>query len=94
MLWIHLSRGESYEYQQHMLISRKQPASVAQLDGRPTSDQEVAGSTPAEVGNILSWGFDHEIFFMVILSIPLIQERQLVFSGERMCTILVNRLED
>ena len=22
---------------------------------RPTEDQEVAGSTPAEVGNILSW---------------------------------------
>ena len=22
---------------------------------RPTGDQEVAGSTPAEVGNILSW---------------------------------------
>ena len=32
-----------------------QPASVAQLDARPTGDQEVAGSTPAEVGNILSW---------------------------------------
>ena len=31
------------------------PASVAQLDARPTGDQKVAGSTPAEVGNILSW---------------------------------------
>ena len=31
------------------------PASVAQLDARPTEDQEVVGSTPAEVGNILSW---------------------------------------
>ena len=30
------------------------PASMAQLDVRPTGDQEVAGSTPAEVGNILS----------------------------------------
>ena len=28
---------------------------VAQLDACPTGDQEVAGSTPAEVGNILSW---------------------------------------
>ena len=28
------------------------PTSVAQLD--PTGDQEVAGSTPAKVGNILS----------------------------------------
>ena len=37
---------------------------------------------------------DHEIFSTVILSLPLIQERQLSVSGERMCTILVNRLED
>ena len=33
---------------------RELPVSVAQLDARPTGDQEVAGSTPAEVGNILS----------------------------------------
>ena len=38
--------------------------------------------------------FDHEIFSTVILSLPLIQEGQLSVSGERMCTILVNRLED
>ena len=37
---------------------------------------------------------DHEIFSLVILSLPLIQEGQLSVSGERMCTILVNRLED
>ena len=34
---------------------------------------------------------DHEIFSTVILSLPLIQEGQLSVSGERMCTILVNR---
>ena len=34
------------------------------------------------------------IFNHVILSLPLIQEGQLSVSGERMCTILVNRLED
>ena len=28
---------------------------VAELDARLTGDQEVMGSTPAEVGNILSW---------------------------------------
>ena len=62
---------------------------------RPNGDQEVAGSTPAEVGNILSFvEIDHEIFSTVILSLPLIQEGQLSVSGERMCTILVNRLED
>ena len=59
-----------------------------------TGDQEVAGSTPAEVGNILSWMTDHEIFSTVIRSLPLIQEGQLSVSGERMCTILVGRLED
>ena len=37
---------------------------------------------------------DHEIFSTVILSLPLIQEEQLSVSGERMCTILVYRLED
>ena len=37
---------------------------------------------------------DHEIFSMVILSLQLIQEGQLSVSGERMNTILVNRLED
>ena len=31
------------------------PASVAELDARPTGDQEVAGLTPAEVGNFISW---------------------------------------
>ena len=39
---------------------------------------------------------DHEIhvFSTVILSLPLIQEGQLSVPGERMCTILINRLED
>ena len=37
---------------------------------------------------------DHEIFSTVILSLPLIQEGKLSVSGERMCTILVNCLED
>ena len=34
---------------------RDEPTMVAQLDARPTGDQEVAGSTPHHVGNILSW---------------------------------------
>ena len=37
---------------------------------------------------------DHEVFSMVILSIPLIQEGQLSVSDERVDTVLVNlRLE-
>ena len=38
--------------------------------------------------------FDHEIFSMVIVSLPLIQEGQLSVSGKRMCTLFVNHLED
>ena len=60
---------------------------------RLTGDQEVAGSTPAEVGNTFV-EIDHEIFSTIILSPPLNQEGQLSVSGKRMCTILVNRLED
>ena len=37
---------------------------------------------------------DHEIFSAVMLSLLLIQEGQLSVSGKRMCTILVNPLED
>ena len=37
---------------------------------------------------------DHEILSTVILSLPQIQEGQLSVSGERMCTVLVNHLED
>ena len=50
--------------------------------------EKGTGSTPAKVGNIL------EIFSRDILSLPMIQEGQLSVSGERMCTMLVNRLED
>ena len=41
---------------------------------------------------ILSWRLIMNI--SVILSLPLIQKGQLSVSGERMCTVLVNRLED
>ena len=58
-----------------------------QLDVCSTGAQEVAGSTPMA-------RFDHEIFSVVIFSLPLIQEGQLSVSGKRVCTILVNSLED
>ena len=38
-----------------VLSYKQEPALVARLDARPTGDQEVAGSTPAKVGNILWW---------------------------------------
>ena len=49
------------------------------------------GFDPRRVGNILSWRLIMK-HFLVILFLPLIQGGQLSVSGERMCTILVNRL--
>ena len=60
----------------------------------PTGDQEVAGSNPRRGRQHSFVEINHEIFSTVILSLPLIQEGQLSVSGERMCTILVSRLED
>ena len=37
---------------------------------------------------------DHEVLSTVIFFLLLIQEGQLSFSGKKMCTILVNRLEE
>ena len=69
-------------------------ASVAQLDA--PSDWRPGGHVfNTRQGRQHSFvEIDHEIFSMVILSLPLIQEGQLSVSGERMCTILVNCLED
>ena len=66
---------------------------MAHLDARPTGDQAVAGSTPPGWQHSFA-EIDHELFSTVILSLPLIQEGQLSVFGERMCTILVNRLEN
>ena len=63
---------------------------MAQLDVRLTGYQEVAGSNRQQSFVEI----DHEIFSTVILFLSLIQEGQLSVSSERMCTILVNRLED
>ena len=70
------------------------PASVAQLDA--PSDWRPGGRefNPRRGRQHSFVEIDHEIFSTVILSLPLIQEGQLSVSGERMCTVLVNRLED
>ena len=70
------------------------PASVAQLDVRPTGDPGGRWFDPRRGWQHSFVEIDHEIFSTVILSLPLIQEGQLSVSGERMCTILVNRFED
>ena len=70
------------------------PASVAQLDAPSAWRPGGRGFKPRRGRQHSFVEIDHEIFSMVILFLPLIQEEQLSVSGERMCTILVNRLED
>ena len=74
----------------HIIHTVNLPASVAQLNARPTGDQEVVGSTPA----VSATFFCGDLIMKCFLSLPLIQEGQLSVSGDRMCIILANRLED
>ena len=69
-------------------------ASVAQLDAPSDWRPGGRGFDPRRGRQHSFVEIDHEIFSTVILSLPLIQEGQLSVSGERMCTILVNHLED
>ena len=66
---------------------------MAQMDPLLTENQEVAGRPWPCLQNSLT-EIDHDTVSMFILSLQLIQEGQLSVSVDRMCTILVNRLED
>ena len=79
---------------QFTCYNKKRPASVAQLDAPSDCRPGGRGFNPRRGRQHSFVEIDHEIFSTVILSLPLIQEGQLSVSGERMCTILVNRLED
>ena len=77
-----------------LLLDQIMPALVAQLDVPSDWRPGGRGFNPSRGRQHSFVEIDHEIFSTVILSLPLIQEGQLSVSGERMCTILVNRLED
>ena len=74
--------------------TNEMPALVAHLDAPSDWRPGGRGISPCRGRQHSFVEIDHEIFSTVILSLPLIQEGQLSVSGERMCTILVNRLED
>ena len=69
-------------------------ASVAQLDAPSDWRPGGHGFNPRRGRQHSFVEIGYEIFSTVILSLPLIQEGQLSVSGERLCAILVNRLED
>ena len=61
-----------------------EPASVAQLDAPSDWRPGGRGFNPRRGRQHSFVEIDHEIFYTVILSLPLIQEGQLSLSGERM----------
>ena len=75
-------------------MTKARVALVAQLDAPSDWRPGGRGFNPRRGRQHPFVEIDREIFSTVILSLPLIQEGQLSVSGERMCTILVNRLED
>ena len=83
---------------QYLRIGSQKPASVAQLDAPSDWRPRGRGFNLRRGRQHSFMETDHEIFYeifsTVILSLPLIQEGQLSVSGERMCTLLVNCLED
>ena len=79
-------------WSKHWFVTWLTLASVAQLDAPSDWRQGGRGFNPRRGRQHSFVEIDHEIFSTVILSLPLIQEGQLSVSGERMCTILVNRL--
>ena len=67
---------------------------MAQLDAPSDWRSGGRGFNPRRGRQHSFMEIDQEIFSTVILSLPLIQEGQLTVYGERICTILINRLED
>ena len=78
----------------NMMLQKLSRVSVAQLDAPSDWRPGGRGFNPRRGRQHSFVEIDHEIFSTVILSLPLIQEGQLSVPGERMYTILVNRLED
>ena len=89
--YFHFQTKNLSKYQ--WIFTKLGPASVAQLDAHLTrpGGREF---DPCQARQHSFMEIDHAIFSRVILSLPLIPEGQLSVSGERICTILVNRLED
>ena len=89
-----INRAVLKEKKMSLKLIMYEPASVAQLDAPSDWRPGGRGFNPRRGRQHCFVENDHEIFSTVTLSLPLIQEGQLSVSGERMCTVLVNRLED
>ena len=73
--FVNVKSSEEYVVWQNFMPMR---ASVAQLDARPSGDQEVAGSSPTEVGNFFRGDWSWNIFYGH--SLPSADSRRAVVS--------------
>ena len=89
-----MTERDCREWKLSAINPHDEPASVAQLDAPSDWRPGGHGFNPRRGRQHSFVEIDHEVFSSVILSLLLIQEGQFSVSGERMCTILVNRLED
>ena len=69
-------------------------ASVAQLDPRPTGDHGVASSTPAVSATFFRGYLIMKYFLRSFSPFRWFKKGSCQFREKKMCTILVNRLED
>ena len=67
---------------------------MAQSDGRPTGDQEVASSIPARSSNILSWNLIMQYFLWLCSSFRWFKKGSCHFLAKELPQILVNRLQN
>ena len=74
-------------------LTHARPASLAQLDEHQSGDEEIVGSNPAGSSTYFNGDWSWNISYGHYL--PSADSRTaIVSSGKRMCTILVNPLED
>ena len=93
-LAIYSDRPEQTVKTQIWCRSPFKPTSVAKLDARPTGDREVAGSTSAGSEIFFRGDWSWNILYDHCLPSANLRRAVIRVSGERMCTIMVNRSED
>ena len=94
LIWTYFFKIDKYKHWACLYFKPMNAASLAQLDAPSNWRPGGRGFNPRRGWQHSFVEIDHEIFSTVILSLSLIQEGQLSVSCERMCTILVNCLED
>ena len=92
--WDKICWQENTHLRQILWVSRGWTVGLGGLYACRLETRRLQVRHPGRLATFFRGDWSWNIFSTVILSLLLIQEGQLSVSGERMCTILVNRLED